>query len=683
LDTSSTSPVGLPHASPDPIGLQEKVLQAFSRDGALAETVEGYSPRTGQVTMARVVSETMENGGVLVVEAGTGVGKTYAYMVPALLSGGKVLVSTATKALQDQLYSRDVPALLNTLGISCRVALLKGRSSYLCLQRLAVARLGGSLQSAGSLRLLSSVEQWAQATRTGDLSEVPAVEESVQVMPLVTSTRENCTVSQCPKFQDCFLYKARREAMAADVVVINHHLFFADANVRESGVAELLPTVNTVVFDEAHQLNDVGVQFLGRQWSTGQMLALGRDLVAAGLQWARGLADWQTLVEQMESAVVDLQAVFQESGHAAPRVQWQYAVPVGVSSDVWLRRLARLKTVFDALQDALSQVSEVHPELQALAERSAFFSTQIAKAGHPVEGDWIRWIDNGARLRFVESPLDISEAMQAKVAPSLALDSRVSWIFTSATLAQGSDMQWFLDTTGLQGARTLRVESPFDYAAQAAIYVPRSFPLPSSAEHSSHVAQLVADSAQVLGGRTLVLTTTLRAMRLIGQSVRSLLPEHLDMQVLVQGEGSKRDLLARFQQPGHGGCVMVASATFWEGVDLPGESLQLLVIDKIPFAPPDDPLVQAHCARAEAAGRSAFADVQLPMAAIALQQGVGRLIRRETDEGVLVICDPRLTRMGYGRQLMATLPPMRLLQNKEQYLQALCGLTRLSTMGRY
>jgi len=633
--------------------------------------------------MAHAVAQTMEDGGVLVVEAGTGVGKTYAYLVPALLSGAKVLVSTATKALQDQLFNRDIPELLQTLGMSSRVALLKGRSSYVCLQRLAFARTGGSLQSASPLRLLAAVEVWAQSTRTGDVAEVPEVEESVQVLPLVTSTRENCTVSQCPKFQDCFLYKARREAMQADVVVINHHLFFADANVRESGVAELLPTVNAVVFDEAHQLNDVGVQFLGRQWSTGQLLAFGRDVVFVGLQWARGLADWQWLVEQLESAVVDLQAVCPESGLTAARLQWQQAVPSGIAGPLWLRRMARLAAVFDAVKEALHGVAAAHVDLQLLADRAETLSTHIANASLPAQGDWIRWVDNGPRLRFVESPLDISEAMRAKVSPSLALKSRTSWIFTSATLAQGAQMEWFLNTTGLQGARTLQVESPFDYATQAAVYVPAGFPQPSAPEHSLRVAQLAAESAQVLGGRTLVLTTTLRAMRLIAQTVRSVLPAHLDMQVLVQGEHSKRDLLARFQQPGHGGCLMIASATFWEGVDLPGDALQLLVIDKIPFAPPDDPLVQAHCSRVEEAGGSAFADVQLPMAAIALQQGVGRLIRRETDQGVLVICDPRLVRMGYGRQLMAALPPMRLLRNQERYQQALYALTRLSTMDPY
>jgi len=336
--------------------------------------------------MAHAVAQTMEDGGVLVVEAGTGVGKTYAYLVPALLSGAKVLVSTATKALQDQLFNRDIPELLQTLGMSSRVALLKGRSSYVCLQRLAFARTGGSLQSASPLRLLAAVEVWAQSTRTGDVAEVPEVEESVQVLPLVTSTRENCTVSQCPKFQDCFLYKARREAMQADVVVINHHLFFADANVRESGVAELLPTVNAVVFDEAHQLNDVGVQFLGRQWSTGQLLAFGRDVVFVGLQWARGLADWQWLVEQLESAVVDLQAVCPESGLTAARLQWQQAVPSGIAGPLWLRRMARLAAVFDAVKEALHGVAAAHVDLQLLADRAETLSTHIPTRACPRKG---------------------------------------------------------------------------------------------------------------------------------------------------------------------------------------------------------------------------------------------------------------------------------------------------------
>jgi ATP-dependent DNA helicase DinG len=663
--------------------LVAQVARVFEAGGVLSDAVPEYLPRAGQQAMADAVARSMDSGGVLVVEAGTGVGKTYAYLVPALLSGRKVLLSTATKALQDQLFTRDIPELLATLKSPARVALLKGRTSYVCLHRLSMARQHGLLQSAAPLRLLAQVETWVTATRTGDVAEVPALEESVQVLPLVTSTRENCTASKCPRYQECFLYKARREAMTADVVVINHHLFFADANVRESGVAELLPSVHAVIFDEAHQLNDIGVQFLGRQWSTGQLLNFGRDVVFVGLQWARDMADWQLLVEQLEMAVVDVQLALQESGASAARLQWQQSIPVGVASDLWQRRLKRLTDSMTVLSLALQGVAAAHPDLSALAERAGHFQTLLERAALPAEDGLIRWLDNSSRLRSVESPMDISEAMRSKVLGALEPGGGQSWIFTSATLGPGEDMGWFVESAGLQGAQVLRVESPFDYPHQAALYVPTSFPAPSHPAHGARVAALAAEGAQLLGGRTLVLTTTLRAMRLIGESIRTLLPAHLDMTVLVQGERSKRELLERFQSREGLGCVLVASASFWEGVDIPGHSLQLLLIDKIPFAPPDDPLLQARCQKVDDAGGNSFSEVQLPMASVALRQGVGRLIRRESDRGVLVVCDVRLRQMGYGRKLLAALPPMRILKDDAQFQQALSELTRPSTTDQY
>lgn len=660
--------------------LVERVAEVFSPRGLLAGAIAEYLPRKGQQDMAAAVAGNIQDGGVLVVEAGTGVGKTFAYLVPALLSGQKVLLSTATKALQDQLFTRDIPELLEILKIPVRVALLKGRNSYVCLHRLANARHSGILQSAAPLRLLGQVESWVTATRTGDVSEVPALEESQQLLPLVTSTRENCTTSKCPRYQECHLYKARRDAMAADVVVINHHLFFADSNVRESGVAELLPTVNAVVFDEAHQLNDIGVQFLGRQWSTLQLLNLGRDVVFVCLQWARGMANWQLLVEQLEMAVVDMQLVCQESAANTPRLPWQALVPEGLSPGLWERRLGRLLQAHATLLQALQGVADAHPELAALAERASVLKDHLDRAALPAEDGLIRWMDNGTRLRFVESPMDISDAMRSKVTGALEAGSRVSWTFTSATLGPGSDLAWFVNSAGLHGANVMKVESPFNYEHQAALYVPGAIPAPSHPNHGTRVAALAAEGAEILGGRTMVLTTTLRAMRLIGETIRKLLPPHLDMAVLVQGESSKRELLERFQQREGLGCVLVASASFWEGVDIPGRSLQLLLIDKIPFAPPDDPLLQARCKQVDEAGGSSFNEVQLPMAAVALRQGVGRLIRRESDRGVLVVCDVRLRSMGYGRKLLSALPVMRIVKDDTQFQAELKALTKSSTM---
>jgi ATP-dependent DNA helicase DinG len=660
----------------------DRMAQFFGGNGRLAQTTTGYVVREGQIQMAQHVEQVIGKGGTLVVEAGTGIGKTFAYLVPALLSGNKVLVSTATKALQDQLYGRDIPLLIDKLAISSRVSMLKGRASYLCVQRLSRARHDGMLQTPGSLRLLGSVEQWAASTRSGDVAEVPGLDESVQVLPLVTSTRENCAATKCPNYSECFLYKARREAMNADLVVVNHHLFFADANVRESGVAELLPTVQTVVFDEAHQLNDIGVQFLGRQWTTGQILSLGRDVALAGGGHARGLVDWPLFVEQLEYAVVSLHGVVDDHGAPAQRLGWDGAVPDGLQSALWSNRLGHVKAALRQLTQALERVSDIHPDFRQLNERATGLLDQIESAMVPAPRGLIRWLDVGSRLRCVESPMDISEAMQAKVGAGVTEASRKSWIFTSATLGKGRDLDWFLSTCGLKEAQCLQIASPFNYRNQAAIYVPKSFALPSSTQHSHQVATLVADSAQVIGGHTVVLTTTLRAMRQIAEHIRNLIPRHLDLQVIVQGEASKRELLARFQAHNGRNLILVGAASFWEGVDLLPGALQLLVIDKIPFAPPDDPLLQARCGQVEQDGGSAFAQVQVPIAAIALKQGAGRLIRRETDHGILVICDARLRRMHYGRDILAALPPMRPLSEPSQYRAALLELTTASTRGQ-
>jgi ATP-dependent DNA helicase DinG len=660
--------------------LVNRVTLAFEAGGALASAVPEYTPRRGQLEMARAVAMSLEDKSVLVVEAGTGVGKTYAYLVPALMSGRRVLLSTATKALQDQLFGRDIPAIQESLRLPLKVALLKGRGSYLCLHRLTAARDNGALQAPADLRLLRKVEIWATATKSGDVSEVPTLEESSHVLPVVTSTRENCAASQCPRYGDCFLYRARRQAMHADLIVINHHLFFADANVRESGVAELLPTVNAVIFDEAHRLNDIGVQFLGRQWTTGQLLSLGRDVVFVALQWARGLSNWQEIVEQLEMATVDLQSVIPEAGITAARLQWQGAVPVGVPADVWQRRLGRLDQSLQVLHAALQGVAPVHPELQALAERTQVLRSHLARAVVPAEDGVIRWLDNGTRLRVVESPMDISEAMQAHLCGAPGSISGMAWVFTSATLGPGGDFGWFVSSAGLQGAKTMRVESPFDYHQQAAFFVPKPFAAPSHPSHSAEVAALAARALQTLGGHTLILTTTLRAMRSIAEGLRRGLPKDFPVTILTQGESSKRDLLARYTGAGGKGCVLVASATFWEGIDIPGEALQLVIIDKIPFAPPDDPLLNARCQAVEAAGGSGFTSLQLPMAAVALKQGVGRLIRRESDRGVLVVCDSRLKEKAYGRSLMAALPPMKVLSSQGEFDAALSQLTKASTM---
>jgi ATP-dependent DNA helicase DinG len=710
--------------------LTARVQEAFAAGGVLSQAAEQFVPRSGQTEMALAVARTIETGGVLVAEAGTGVGKTFSYLVPALLSGERVLLSTATKTLQDQLFGRDLPRLVQALGIPVRTALLKGRGSYLCLHRMEATRRDGMLDGDhGALRALAKIEVWSQATRTGDLAELPGLDERSPVLPFVTSTRENCLGSQCPHLRACHVNLARRDALAADVAVINHHLFFADLAVRESGMAELLPTTRVAIFDEAHKLNETGVQFLGQQLSTAQLLDFARDVLAAGMHLARGLADWPGWAGAVEHAARDLRMSVGKAWPGA-KLRWQHRVPEGVEAAEWTMAMQQVHDSCEAAMQALDTVSEIAPDFVRLHERAELLLGRAARFLGECDPASVRWVDVGNQLRLVESPLDIADAVRTRMlgralsepadAGARALQEEDvgaadympdvvvppaspfadpdqplpeafadagrpdgtgrprAWIFTSATLGNDPRLRWFTEPCGLEDAEVLRVDSPFDYGTQAAIYVPGGLPKPSDAAHAPAVAALSMDAVARLGGRTLVLTTTLRALRTIGDAFRKRFGEQGAIEVLVQGDWPKRRLMERFRQGSHQGrgCVLIASASFWEGFDVPGDALQLVVIDKLPFPPPNDPLVEARSHRLERAGRSPFNDYFVPEAAVALKQGAGRLIRRETDRGILVVCDARLTSMGYGRRLLAGLPPMRVLESAAAFDQAIDALVQ-------
>ena len=656
--------------------LTADVQAAFAADGLLSRAASHFVARSGQTEMAVAVAQAIENAQALVVEASTGVGKTFSYLVPALLSGERVLVSTATKALQDQLFFRDLPRLVEALRVPVRTALLKGRGSYVCLHRVGTARHDSSITDRSALRALAKIEQWAQTTHAGDLAEMPGLDERSPLIPLITSTRENCLGSQCPQFRSCHVNLARREALAADVVVINHHLFFADLAVRESGMAELLPTVRIVIFDEAHQLNETGVQFLGQHLSTGQLLDFCRDLLGAGLQFARGLLDWQQTVGDCERAARNLRLCADQS-YKGTKLRWIGNTPETLESVSWAASLDALVHALLQAGAALDTVSEIAPDFVRLKERANLLAARATHFTQPSAPDCVRWVDVGTQLRLTESPLTIAEAVKTRLLGA-SVDSTKSWIFTSATLGDDEALSWFTQPCGLEGARLLKVGSPFDYARQAALYVPQDFPKPSDPGHPARVAQSVAVWARELGGRTMVLTTTLKALRLIGDALQAEFEATGELVVLVQASMPKRRLIERFMQGnanGQQGCVMVASSSFWEGIDLPGEVLQLVVIDKLPFPPPNDPMAEARSKALEAEGRSAFNDYFLPEAAVSLKQGAGRLIRRETDQGVLVVCDNRLATMGYGKRVLRALPPMRRLDNEMDLLNRLKAIS--------
>ncbi len=665
------------HAANAADALATAVASVFASGGPLARADAGYLEREVQQRFAQAVAQALSQRSALVAEAGTGVGKTFAYLVPLLLSGKRALVSTATKSLQDQLFLRDLPRLTKALGVPVQLALLKGRASYLCLHRLDQARQGGApgqpmqLPDRFAVRALSRIEAWAQATVSGDLAEIDGLDERSPVIPLVTSTRENCLGSECPKFAACHVVKARREAMAADIVVINHHLFFADMALRDSGVAELLPSVDVAVFDEAHQLVEAGVQFLGTNLGSAQAIDFARDLLALGLQQARGLVDWQVLAAACERAARDLRlaaAGALRDVRGTVKLRWNERS----QQPAFVEALTALAAACTAAAEGLQAVIDLGPDFAKLQERASTLARLAKSFQQAAAESHVRWIDvSPQQARLVESPLDIRDMLteQRARAPK-------SWVFTSATLGDDADLTWFTATTGLEDAVTLRLGSPFDYAAHARLFVPSGFPKPNQPGHAVAVATLAAHCAAALGGRSFVLTTTLRALPVVAETLRTELDAagagHID--VLVQGTQPKRALLQRFLA--NPASVLVGSQTFWEGIDVPGDALQCVLIDKLPFPPPSDPLIEARVKRLESQGRNSFNECFVADAAVSLKQGAGRLIRSETDRGLLVICDPRMARMPYGARLRAALPPMAVLTEESAALDWLAQLAR-------
>lgn len=668
--------------------------------------------------MAMAVADTLLSGGALVVEAGTGVGKTFAYLVPALLSGERVVISTATKTLQDQLFSRDLPALIQALSLPTKRALLKGRANYLCLYRMGLAKEEGLFPDRYVVHLLSKVEKWAKLTVTGDLSELEGLDERSALIPMITSTKENCLGSDCPQFKSCHVALARREAMAADVVVINHHLFFADLSMKESGMAELLPNTKVVIFDEAHQLNETGVNFLGEQLSSSQLIDLARDLLALGAASAKGMGPWQALAARLEIMSKTLRGLFAKN-ERSQKLSWIGAAPLGLDEQLWQDTMREMGQLLQELQDAVEVLVPTAPDWERYWQRVQDMQSRMALFESPLEPGSVRFADVAGSVRLIQAPLDIAKTLGPKVQPHETLESSTStpfalneqvldpqgqegqrlkelespaasavqdspkaWIFTSATLGADPSLAWFTQPCGLTHARVLQVKSPFNYAKQAALLVPKNMVLPSDPQHSEQVSELAAKVVGILGGKTLILTTTLRALKDISQRLKDLLKDRPEIEVLAQGESSKVELMQRFRGPSahaEGGFVLVASASFWEGFDVPGDALQAVIIDKLPFPPPNDPMVQARSKRLESEGKSAFNSYFLAEAGVSLKQGAGRLIRRESDKGVLVVCDTRLSTTGYGKRLMAALPPMARVSDELALLEGLKRLTKSAT----
>ena len=623
--------------------------------------------------MAQAIARAIASRTQLVAEAGTGPGKTFAYLVPALLYGGKVIVSTGTKTLQDQLFERDLPLVRDALAAPVTVALLKGRANYVCHYHLERAAREDRLPSRDDVRHLPKIVAFARASQRGDRAELSDVPENASIWPLVTSTRDNCLGQNCPFHSDCFVMKARKEALEADVVVVNHHLFFADVMLRDEGVAELLPNCNTVILDEAHQLPDTATLFFGEQVTAGQLTELARDAEIAARTAARDVPD-------LPDAAADLVPAVRKLRLAAGDAVGKYARDVALARAGFADALDTLAATLDRLATELAQFAERGEEIAMAAARADEAARQVARwrdgaSANPDSPDdaegWIRWIDvtpHGFHLQA--SPLSVAPLMKRQVEGSAR-----AWIFTSATLAVGRDFSHYTSQLGLDAAATEAWSSPFDYAAQALLYVPRNLPPPNSPAHTDAVVDAALPLLEASEGRAFLLFTTLRALSQARERVSDELRRRgLDYPLLVQGEGSRSELLVRFRELGN--AILLGSASFWEGVDVPGDALSLVVIDKLPFAPPDDPLLAARLDRLKDQGGNPFMAWQLPQAVISLKQGAGRLIRTETDRGVLAICDPRLTDKPYGRRIWQSLPPMKRTREERDAVEFLRNLAR-------
>ena len=624
------------------------VKRAFAAGGPLAGATEGYRERPQQCEMALAILEAIESQGVFTAEAGTGTGKTFAYLVPALIAGGKVIISTGTKTLQDQLHDRDLPAVRNALASGATAALLKGRANYVCLYRtqraLQEARLG-SREEAAQLRAIS---QFAGASTTGDRAELAAVAEDAPVWLHATSTRENCLGQNCPDYKNCFVMRARRNALAADVVVINHHLFFADVMLRDEGIAELLPACNTLIFDEAHQLPETARLFFGERVSTAQLAELGRD-ARVELRAAGGAAaELERLAQKLERTARDVRLAV---GDEMARLAWSQALARGNFAE----SLQALASALAALAAPLAEQAERSEGLQSCARRAAEARATLARLLAAGELNEVRWVEvSGHAAQLHVTPLSSAEMFRRQMT-----DSPRAWIFTSATLAVGEDFSHFKRELGIDESGSRTWPSPFDYARQALLYVPRGLPAnPNDAAFTAAVVEAALPVLRSSGGRAFLLFTTRRAVRRAHELLAARLREEgLELPLLAQGTGSRSELLQRFRRLGN--AVLLGAASFWEGVDVRGEALSVVLIDKLPFAPPDDPVLAARIEALRAQGGNPFIEFQLPQAILALKQGAGRLIRDETDRGVLVLCDPRLYARPYGRAILASLPPMK------------------------
>ncbi|MBX2882091.1 MAG: ATP-dependent DNA helicase [Granulosicoccus sp.] len=620
----------------------ESISAILGNEGPVAQLLPNFAPRVEQQHLAEAIFSSLENHSVLVGEAGTGTGKTFAYLVPALFSGQRIIISTGTRHLQDQLFHTDLPLVKQALNSGATVSLLKGRANYLCKHRLARALRHPALNNTENAAHLRLVNDWARTTETGDIAEVLHVPEDSMVWSFITSNDDFCSEHEFEDLDDCFIHRARKKAQESDIVVVNHHLFCADLALKEEGFGELLPSANGFVIDEAHQLPDIAAQFFGRKLSSRQLLDLSRDTVGEQLHEAPDMVELRDMASQLETGVRHFRLAFD----------------IEPTRDAWItiasrpaidRELERITLLLGSLRDALESVASRGKGLESCYRRAVQHAASLARftANEPNK-EYIHWFEtyrSGFSLNM--TPMTVAQPFQRAMEAMPA-----SWIFTSATLAVGGDFSHFKTNLGIEAADELLVDSPFDYRQNAMLYLPEGLPEPQHSGYTNSAMQAVLPIIEASHGRTFLLFTSYRALHEAGRFLEG----KFDFPILMQGQMPKRELLEAFQSAGN--AVLLGTSSFWEGVDVRGDALSVVVIDKLPFGSPGDPVMAARIDHMKQAGGNPFFEYQLPQAAITLKQGVGRLIRDVTDRGVLVLCDPRIRTKHYGEVFINSLPPM-------------------------
>ncbi|MDO4697138.1 MAG: ATP-dependent DNA helicase [Pasteurellaceae bacterium] len=620
--------------------LSQKIEHAFSENGALSQNIQGFRPRQAQIEMSQAVGRAVDSASSAVIEAGTGTGKTFAYLVPALLSGKKTIISTGSKNLQDQLFSRDLPTIQKALNYTGKIALLKGRANYLCLERLDQVIAMGVLGDKSVLTDLSKVRKWQATSKTGDLSECITIAEDSPILPQLVSTTDSCLGSDCPNYKDCYVVHARRKAMEADVVVVNHHLFCADMAVKESGFGELIPEAELVVFDEAHQLPDIASQYFGQSLTSRQLFDICKDSNIVYRSELKDLAQLGKAADHLQKSVQDFRLLMGEKSQRGN-----------------LRELLQDKKVVEGLiklQENLQFLSDVAKKslgrsetLDRIFERLAEVMALLKKLSDTTVVGYCYWYEtNGRSFGLHITPLTVSDKFGEQLKTQ-----KIGWVFTSATLEVGGKFDHFCQRLGIENAEQMVLQSPFDYAKQSLLCVPRYLPDSNKSHTISALGKLLQPVIEANQGRCFLLCTSYFMMRGLADFLR----EHSSLSVLLQGETSKSRLLEKFVSEKNS--VLVATQSFWEGIDVRGDALSLVIIDKLPFAAPDDPLLKARMEDCRLQGGEPFNDIQIPEAVITLKQGVGRLIRDVSDKGVVIICDARLVMRNYGATFLKSLPP--------------------------